>query len=1133
MRIEVLGPLRVHRGSTAIELGSPKPRALLAALALHANRPVPVDTLIDFLWGRTPPAAVTASLHAYVSSLRKVLEPGRAARAAAQTVLTSPAGYELRVPADAVDAHRFARVVQDVHARLTGADPLTVPAGLTAEALTGLTVELTGALSWWRAEPYPELDRHPAADAERARLADLRLAALADRARLHLALGQESTVVADLGPVAHDHPLREDLWALFALALARAGRQGDALHALRTVRQSLDAELGIDPGPLVRELELAVLRQDVVTARSVPGSVPGAGPAPGPDPTALPAAVAMTGPVTVRSGAPLVGRERELSALLGVLDDAEAGSVRIALLVGEPGIGKTRLTEELGIRARARGFGVHVGRCSSDDGAPPLWPWVGVLGSLAESRTDDGLAEAVALVRADRPGGADRFTRFESVARALARITAGERHLLVFDDLHWADPSTLALLRHITDTVDRGRLAVVVTRRAHPAPTGGLAELGEALARRPAVGLDLSGLSVADVTALSAAHRPDVPADGAALRERTGGNPFFLLELLRAADPARGPDPGVGGVPAAVTDVIAARVGRLPAPTQEILRVAAVAGRAVDPDLLAGAANLDPDGVLDVLEPAVEAGLLVVTGTGELQFGHALVRDAIEANDSALRRPRRHAAVAGALLDRDRSGHRRAEIARHWLRAGPAHVARAWPAAVAAATEATGLAAHEEAAALLAAALHAQSADRTTGPGDRHDLLLARAAACRAAADNEGQRAATTEAIEIARRLGDVERIALAGIAAAEGGLWSNVPEGAQHPVTVDALRTAARDLPEGDSPLRCRVFLALSRELFWTAPGGDGHPAERVAHAERGFAMARRLGEPRLQSFACRTLSLAVMGPSTLDRRTALTEESIECARAAGDPDGAGVGLFWRAVHAGEAGRIAERRIAAAEAMEHADRHGLRMLQVMLGAYQSAWLALEGRFEQADALLADNLRQAALATFPFRTEAVTAARATIALWRGEPEVTLELFRGLTEATATDTDTGVLIGLIRSGRLAPAAAMLDRRPVSLDADSFAAPFDFAILAEAALVVGRPELAGRLYPLMLPWAGRTAAAGTGPPLGPIDAFLAAAAAAVGEIDVARRHADDAARLCASWPAPVVADWLADLRARYGF
>jgi hypothetical protein len=216
---------------------------------------------------------------------------------------------------------------------------------------------------------------------------------------------------------------------------------------------------------------------------------------------------------------------------------------------------------------------------------------------------------------------------------------------------------------------------------------------------------------------------------------------------------------------------------------------------------------------------------------------------------------------------------------------------------------------------------------------------------------------------------------------------------------------------------------------------------------------------------------------------------------------------------------------------MEHADRHGLRMLQVMLGAYQSAWLALEGRFEQADALLADNLRQAALATFPFRTEAVTAARATIALWRGEPEVTLELFRGLTEATATDTDTGVLIGLIRSGRLAPAAAMLDRRPVSLDADSFAAPFDFAILAEAALVVGRPELAGRLYPLMLPWAGRTAAAGTGPPLGPIDAFLAAAAAAVGEIDVARRHA--AARLCASWPAPVVADWLADLRARYGF
>jgi hypothetical protein len=207
-------------------------------------------------------------------------------------------------------------------------------------------------------------------------------------------------------------------------------------------------------------------------------------------------------------------------------------------------------------------------------------------------------------------------------------------------------------------------------------------------------------------------------------------------------------------------------------------------------------------------------------------------------------------------------------------------------------------------------------------------------------------------------------------------------------------------------------------------------------------------------------------------------------------------------------------------------------MLQVMLGAYQASWLALEGRFDDADALLADSLRRAALASFPFRDEAVAASRAAIALWRGQPEVTLEVFTTMDAAAPTDIDTGVLIGLIRSGRLEVAAAQLDRsrRP---DADSFTAPFDFGILAEAALVLGRRDLAGRLYPLMLPWAGRIAAAGTGPPLGPVDAFLAAAAAAVGEVDLASGHADDAARLCVQWRMPVVAVWLADLRARFRF
>jgi DNA-binding SARP family transcriptional activator len=1145
MQIRVLGPLQARRGSITLDLGSAKPRALLAALALNVNRPVALDTLIDFLWGDAPPAAVTASMHSYVSILRKAVEPDRAARAAPRVLLTAPTGYELRVPADAVDAHRFAQVSRSVHARLGESSPLAVPAGATPGELDGLLGELTDALSWWRAEPYPELDHHPSVEAERVRLQDLRLTAVADRSRIQLALGHDSAAAADLGPAAHDHPLREDLWALLALALVRAGRQGDALAALRTVRSALDAELGIDPGPTVRELEIAVLRQDVPPVRPAPTSRPATirsgGPAQRRTPvraTAVPvdalAADPPPGTTTTTSGHPpgptLVGRDAELSALLDLLDDADAGVPRSAMLIGEPGIGKTRLTEEFAARAADRGFGVHTGRCTSDEGAPPLWPWVSVLGSLAEAPAGAGPPDPIALLEPDRPGsggGTDRFAQFEAVAQDVARTVLNRPHLLVFDDLHWADPSTLSLLRHVTERIDRGRLVIVATRRSHPAPTGALADYAETLARRNALRLDLSGLAAADVGTLAAAGRADLPPELAArLRDRTGGNPFFVLELLRAG-------PGVDAVPAAVGDVITARVGRLPADTQRLLRACATLGRGVDPDLLARVERLDVDDALDALEPAVDAGLLVVTPAGELRFAHALVRDAVEAADSPLRRHRRHAVAARALHERAGSGRNLAEIARHWLRAGPAHAAQAWPAAMEAADYASGLAAHEEAADLLAAALTAQAADPAATPSDRYDLLLTRATACQRAADNAGQRSATTEAIEIATALGDVERAAAAAIAAAEGGLWSNVPEGPEHQVTVAALRTAARDLPAEDSPLRCRVFLALSRELYWTAPGAAGHPAERVAFAERGFAMARRLRQPLLQAQACRTLSLAIIGPSTLDRRTELMEEAITCSRAAGDPDGEGVGLFWRVVHAGEAGRIADRRVAVAEAMAHVEQHRLRMLQVMLGAHQAAWLAMEGRFDAAEAMVSDNLRRAALASFPFRDEAVLATRALIALWRGDPRTTADLFHELNRMGQTDAAIPMLVGLVRSGQLDVAADELDRATAPLDAEDFGAPFDFAILAEVALVLGRPDLAGRLYPLMLPWSGRVAAAGTGPPLGPIDAFLACAAAAVGETALAGRHADTALRICDDWGVPLVAAWLSGLRQRFGF
>ena len=166
---------------------------------------------------------------------------------------------------------------------------------------------------------------------------------------MQLALGRAGVVAAELGPIAGDHPLREDLWALLALALARAGRQRDALQTLRTVRDSLDAELGIDPSPLIRDLEVAVLRQDVDPATGT--DVCPTQPASPPRRTvlaagdaritiALPTPAGGLDPPAAAGDPPFVGRGDELAALLGLLDDAANGSARSALLIGEPGLGK-------------------------------------------------------------------------------------------------------------------------------------------------------------------------------------------------------------------------------------------------------------------------------------------------------------------------------------------------------------------------------------------------------------------------------------------------------------------------------------------------------------------------------------------------------------------------------------------------------------------------------------------------------------------------------------------------------------------------------------------------------------------------------------------------------------------------
>ena len=1140
MQIGVLGPLRIVLDGVERDAGPAKQRALLAALALHPNRVVTVDTLVEQLWPTGPPLAVSASLHGYVAGLRRVLEPSRAARSQPSVLVTSGRGYLLRTPPAVVDAAAFADVVQAATRWPGAATDRPAPGGGEA---TIATDDLDRALGWWRGEPFAELD-DPDARAERARLVELRLAAVSLLARAELEQGRVDAAVARLTPEASDQPLREDLWTLLATALARAGRQADALAAIRTVRDRLADELGVEVGPQLQRLEVAILRQEPdVTGASPAGAR--TGPQHAVSAAAVPVAAAPDVPavggatevLTVESttddvgsaglsgdpyATPLVGRRPELDALDSCLRrTVTAADPQYCVLVGEPGIGKTRLLGELAGRAGAAGFTVLTGRCSSDEGAPPLWPWRAVLAALSDVAPDAGLPAAEVLLQPGIASTADRFQLFDQVAAGLAAAARRRPVLVVLDDLHWADPSSLRLLQHLVETVTGAPLLVAATRRSHPEPTGPLAELAASLARRGALRIELSGITSAEVSALAGSLDTALDVAAAnALRERTGGNPFFLVELLRL-----GGTTGRTAVPAPVGDVITARAATLPAGTRALLDTAATLSRDIDPAFLARVHGVGLDDTLDGLEPAIAAGLVVADpATGALRFGHALVRDALDATAPVLRRQRLHARAATLLAERA-GPDRLAQIAEHWLRAGPAYASVGWRAAAEAARYASDLAAYDEAAALLAAALDAQRSDPEAGPDDRYDLLMARALACRGAADSAGQQAATSEAMPLAS---DVERLARAAITTSEGALWSNRRKGEVHPPTVAALRRAVRELPATDSALRCRVLLALSRELFWT-PGG----AEPLAWAEQGLAMARRLGDSGLRAWACQTMLVADQRPPLLAERALLAAESLAAARAAGDAESEAVALFWSGVLAGEGGRPTDRERDVRAAMEIAGRLRLRYLQVMLGAHEVPWLTLHGRFAEAAERLDLMSGLAAPAEFAFRLESVAAAQACLAMWQNRAADVLAAYAATDVQSPTDMGTSLLLLLVRAGQLDAAAHHLDRRPIPLDVDDFAASMDLSIGAEVALVLHRPQLAADVYPLLLPLAGRIACAGIAGPIGPVDAYLALAAAAVGETGIAAEHAAAALRQCEDWQMPPVAAWFIDLRERFAF
>jgi predicted ATPase/DNA-binding SARP family transcriptional activator len=298
MKFRILGPLEVELDGPPISAKGRKPRALLGHLLLHRNQPVAPEQLIDDLWGDEAPATAANTLQVYVSQVRKLVS---------DRLKTEGGAYRLRVEADELDADLFERLAAE------GATALGRKSYAEASQL------LTEALSQWRGPALADLRYESFAQGEIARLEELRLAALEDRIEADLGLGRQDQLIGELESLVAEHPARERLRGLLMLALYRAGRQADALEAYRQAREALLDELGLEPGPELKELEQAILRQDeALSRRPLPQS---------------------NVPTPVSS---LVGRQRELTEITSALRD----STRILTLTGPGGSGKTRLAIE-------------------------------------------------------------------------------------------------------------------------------------------------------------------------------------------------------------------------------------------------------------------------------------------------------------------------------------------------------------------------------------------------------------------------------------------------------------------------------------------------------------------------------------------------------------------------------------------------------------------------------------------------------------------------------------------------------------------------------------------------------------------------------------------------------------------
>jgi DNA-binding CsgD family transcriptional regulator len=799
----------------------------------------------------------------------------------------------------------------------------------------------------------------------------------------------------------------------------------------------------------------------------------------------------------------LVGRDAELAVLDSLIAQAAVGAGGAVLLCGEPGIGKTRLAREAA--GRAGSVVVSWGACRECEGAPPLWPWMQVLGWLGGEAATAGVAE----------GRAARFQLFERILRALLESAAVAPRLVVVDDLHRADETSLRLLAYLSETLWPAPLGLIVTYRNTEVPAGSLAAgVIASLARAGGSSrCELAGLSEQSVAQwLTSAAVEGV--DAGVLHASTGGNPLFIAESIRLF--AAGSRPGTPL--RSVAEVIRERLAPLPADCREALEVASVLGRDFEYPPLAAALRVSPARAVAALDPAVNARLVSPEDgrAGAYRFVHTLIRDAVEEQLAPSRRARLHARVFTAL--RDTGWGQPADLAHHAVQARPNvsdDVAAA--AARAAAEAADELLAWEDAATWWQMAI---GLARRDCQDPSLQMRLGRSLLLAGRVD-EARTCFEAAAAESART-GDGPALAACALAVGD-----TVAEVAADHKLVALLDQARRDpgVPAGQ---RARLAARWAIATYWQPGGRDqSRQASRAA-----VELAEQAGDTEALGAALIARQFTLRGPDFLEERLAAGVAVLDIATRLGDEDLRFRAYQWLVPDRYQTGSIG---LVAADvehmaAIAEARRNPLQRWWVLIYRGLLAVSAGHGRHAEeiateAAALgrrlgqpAADAYRIGQLGRIYWATGRLAELEDDIehALMRFPGLVTLRCMRALARATA--------------GRTADAVAEIE----ALAADSFAAlPRDslylasLAILGETAVTCQAADLARPILDRLLPYASRNLIQGVPVGWGAAAWHIARMQWLVGQRSDAAHSAATAQRLHRQWGAAGLGHPLADL------